>query len=121
MDEIFDDVKLNNLDKNIELLPYDIRYKIYKEYFDPNTIADKLCDNLYFELKSKECCILNIKNLKPIIEKILKNRLAISKLQKNDKIFNKLYNQIIVKQIHNFIHLSYNNDLALSWVMTLYH
>lgn len=123
--------ELIKLEKNIELLPNDIKKKIYYEYFYPNepkVVAIKLSNNLFIELNSKLSKSLNIINVVPLLEKILENEYAIDYLCNNPNstnemfdIFKNLYDKIIKNNNKNFIRLNKINDLALSLLFTLYH
>lgn len=118
---IFDDKTLNKLDKNIYEIPQDVKTKIYKEYFEPEIEAEKLCDKLLFELKSIDSNNLVIRGILPLLEEVLQNKLAINILIKKDKNFEMLYNDLCIQNKKNFINLNLTHDFALSWLMTLYH
>lgn len=118
---IFDDKTLNKLDKNIYEIPQDVKTKIYKEYFEPQIIAENLCDKLLIELNSVESRNLVIRGILPLLEELLQNKLAINILIKNNNIFEMLYNDLCIQNKKNFINLSLMHDFALSWLMTLYH
>ena len=130
---IFDDKELNKLDRNLTLIPYDIKKDIYINYFQPIINAKKICDKLFYELKSINSKKLNIIDILPLLYLILNNKYAIDYLYNNYyyydeysntkiNIFKNLYDKIIINNNRNFILLSDDvKDFAQSWLMYLYH
>jgi hypothetical protein len=87
-----------------------------------------LCEELLLELDSRCSTYLDITNLIPIIEKVLKNECAIKYLcniensnDKKCKIFKYLYNKLILNNEKNFICLDKIEDFSLSYLFYLYH
>ena len=131
-DTIFDDKKLNSLDKDIYLLPDDLKNKIYSDYFKDKLLAQELCNNLLVQLESYDSIKLNYEKLSPFLEKVLKNELAVKNLYENYEyldiiynrrinIFKNLYDTIMIDKKKNFEKLNTVNDFALSWLHRLYH
>ena len=130
---LFDDIDLNKFEKNLTLIPDDIKREIYEDYFEPIIKARKLCDELVFQLNSINSIKLNIIDILPLLNLVLENKYAIEYLYNNyyykdtitgEKInyFKILYEKIIKNKDKNFILI--NNpieDFALSWLMHLYH
>ena len=129
INDIFDDIKLNLIDKNFILINNETKNKI----FNKNQLPNKLCTNLLKNLKSNKSINLDISDILPILRIILDDKESIDYLYKNyyhidyytnNKInyFKNLYNKIYVNNDKNFIFLNDPvKDLALSWLMYLYH
>jgi hypothetical protein len=128
IDKIFNDIELHKIDPNLCLLPDDLKRDIIEKYLYPNRLVLDLLE----ELNSHECKTLNTVNLLPILQKVLKDELAIQYLLENylyicpysenrKNIFKSLYNDIIVNQVKHFvlIHDPIEN-FALTWLITMY-
>ena len=110
-----------DLDKYIYNLPDDIQKYIYYDFFHNKIIAEKLCNKLLKEIKFSQSIRLDYLYIRPTIEKVINNKLAVDILCKNDNLFKNLYNTIIVKENKIFKLMDSINDLSLSWLMYLYH
>ena len=86
--------------------------KIINELLD-NSISEELCKDLINQLDSRDCVILDITHLSPLLELVLHNKYATNYLYNNyyyyDKyqnkkinIFKKLYNELVVEKRKNF-------------------
>jgi hypothetical protein len=130
---LFDDIKLNNIDKNLSLIPEDIKKKIYNDHFKLIIQSRELCDLLLIELNSDKCINLDISDLFPLLSNVLINEYAIEYLynnyyhydestKKKNNYFKKLYDKIIKNNNRNFILIDNPiEDFALSWLMYMYH
>ena len=126
INKIFNDKKLHDLDPNLTLLPFELKRDIYTKYFYPNRLVIDLLE----ELESNECKTLNIINLFPILQKVLKDDLAIEYLLDNyvyicpyykSNIFKKLFEDIIIDNKKYFkLIIDPVEDFALSWLHIMY-
>jgi hypothetical protein len=132
IESLFNDKQFNNIDKNLLLLPDDLKKNIYIEYFEPIIEAHKLCNQLISLLTSQSSRQLDKDPIVPILTLVLDNKLAIEYLNENyffvddynnkkQNIFKKLYDQIIINNKKNFIHYDLVDDFALSWLYYMYH
>jgi hypothetical protein len=80
-----------------------------------------LCDTLLEKIKTDTSRNLCTFDIIPFINQIMDNEKAIDMLRKRDAMFNSLYRDIVIHRKCNFVNLSVNNDIALSWLFMLYH
>ena len=128
IEKIFNDIELHKLDPNLCLLPDDLKRDIYEKYLYPNRLVLDLLE----ELNSHECKTLNIINLHPILQKVLKDELAIEYLLENylyicpyseyrKNIFKSLYDDIIINKKKHFVLIEDPiEDFALTWICIMY-
>ena len=131
LDNSFHDVQLNNIDKNLYLLPDDLKRNIYIEYFEPIFKAQELSNKLITLLSTKSSRECDIQPIVPILTLILDNQYAIEYLlekyffhdeyNKKRNLFKILYEQIIINKKRNFINFDIVSDFALSWLHIMYH
>lgn len=99
-------------------LPYDIVRKIYEEYAEPQMLYDEL--NLKLNLYSST--ILNSYELKIFLPNILKNKILVNYLFKNNQIFKIIYTKHFIKKENDFLLIKCPvESMALAWLMHLYH
>jgi len=104
---------MDNLLVHIENLPQEIKTKIYVEYFE----VQVLYDEIKALLTSKECQALYNIDLGNFLRKNLSNNAFVSYLREQEKEFNSIYeNEIVRKKI---IYIDYYN-LASLWLFNLY-
>ena len=99
-------------------LPKDIQKLIIYDHVYPNLILQELSEILNSEQSKKLVYTPILYYLKNVI---LKNEIVIKYLIKNDRIFNIIYEEHIIKKEKNFILLNIIDSMALSWLMYLYH
>jgi hypothetical protein len=105
------------LEDRIKNLPYDIKKKIYYDYFEtiynyPNKVIK--------ELNTYECIRLNIIRLQYMIPIILNHDYLIQYFLKNSNEFRNVYEgHECDKQI--FVLMDKTQSFALSWLYYLYH
>lgn len=131
LDNLYQDEYLNNIDKNLYLLPDDLKRNIYIEYFEPICKAQDLCNKLIILLSGKSSRQLDIKPIVPLLTLILDNKYAVEYLLENyifeytiynkKNIFKILYEEIIINKKRNFINFDIVSDMALSWLYRMYH
>jgi hypothetical protein len=99
---------------NIEnLLPEELKIKIYIEYFEVHILYDEIKDMI----KSKQCQALYNIDLGKFLQKHFVNQSFITYLREQEKEFNFIYqNEIINKNIK---YIDYYN-LASLWLFNLY-
>ena len=123
--KIIENIELNKFEKNLFLLPDDLKKHIYKLFFEPTLLAYEIVNNFLEKLESKKSIVLDISDILPLIEIILNNNLCIQKLYYSYFIidpytkfkinyFKILYDKIIKNNKRNFILLNKKEDLALS-------
>jgi hypothetical protein len=129
LNKIFDDKELNKIDKNLSLLPDDLKCDIFQKYFYPNRLVLDLLE----ELNSNRCHRLNYEKLLPLLTNVLQDKLAIDYLYNNYTFrysencisvncFKQLYDQIIINNNRNFVLIENPiGDFCLSWLMRMYH
>ena len=112
--------------------PIDLGCDSSEKSVDYPDYAQKLCKKITTELDSEKCIALDITNLSPLLDEVLKNNYAINYLYNNYyfydkyenkkiKIFQNLYNDFVVDKKRNFINYTLINDFALSWLYRIYH
>lgn len=106
-------------DIDINNLPEDIQKLIIYDYVKPDLILLELKEILNSEKSKKldwQSLYLYLKDV------VFKNEIIIKNLNDNDKIFNLIYKQHILKNEKTFELIDDPiESMALSWLMYLYH
>ena len=128
IDALFNDKELHKIDPNLTLLPDELKRDIYEKNLYPNRLVYDLLE----ELKSNESAKLDTIKLRPILQRVLKDKLAIDYLLNNyiytcpyndDKrnLFKELYEYFIINKNKQFVLIQDPvEDFALTWVHYMY-
>ncbi len=98
-------------------LPFDIRKKIFLNYFQSEFRYKKI-EKI---LSMPESIALDYRYLTKHIPDILASKTMINYLQKRDNIFPKIYEKSVINGEKNFVLLNPDQSFALTWLMYLYH
>ena len=106
-----------NIISLIKRLPDNIKYKIYKEYFEPEVYFI-----LYKRVVEKKISqSLHTDFLLPLIPILLSKKTVIEYICSKCKYFKIVYNIHKIKNNTNFVKLSKGESFALSILLYLYH
>jgi hypothetical protein len=113
---------LSNLPKppiNINILPQDIKTKIYLDNFQ----YDIIYDNLQIILKKKNSIYLNNSELLEYFEKhkLIQNKKLMEFLCNKDQLFNDIYKNHYLENKISFKLMEKLESMCQSWLMYLYH
>ena len=104
--------------KVCQKLPDDIIRKIYEDYLKP----EMLYEDLIYTLQTNSSKQLHAKPLINFIPKLLKNKIIVEYLFKNDCLFNDIYTKHIINKTNVFVNaVSTNASIAMTWLAYLYN
>ena len=115
---------------NIQNLPYDIKYKIYHDYFIYTNLFNNslnllkeyqlIYEDIIRALKSTKSVFLNTSEILPYVDIITDDKNLTKFVCSKNRIFKEIYIDHYKYGRNCFIDLDINESLALSWLMYLY-